>query len=58
LLRALQNPRVNISGIRRGDLLPDLDMFSPNRLSRQRRPLLDLGAIKRVTVSPVHTAII
>jgi len=49
LLRALQNPRVNISGIRRGDLLPDLDMFSPNRLSRQLRRLLDLGAIKRVT---------
>jgi hypothetical protein len=51
LLRALQNPRVNISGIRRGDLLPDLDMFSPNRLSRQLRRLLDLGAIKRVTGS-------
>ena len=48
-MRALQNPRVNISGIRRGDRLPDLDMFSPNRLSRQLRRLLDLGAIKHVT---------
>jgi hypothetical protein len=49
LLHALQNPRVNIAGIRRGDLLPDLDMFSPNRLSRQLRRLLDIGVIKRVT---------
>jgi hypothetical protein len=49
LLHALQNPRVNIAGIRRGDLLPDLAMFSPNRLSRQLRRLLDLGVIKRVT---------
>jgi hypothetical protein len=49
LLHALQNPRVNIAGIRRGDLLPDLEMFSPNRLSRQLRRLLDLGVIKRVT---------
>jgi len=49
LLHALQNPRVNIAGIRRGDLLPNLEMFSPNRLSRQLRRLLDLGVIKRVT---------
>jgi hypothetical protein len=49
LLHALQNPRVNIAGIRRGDLLPDLEMFSPNRLSRHLRQLLDLGVIKRVT---------
>jgi hypothetical protein len=49
LLHALQNPRVNIAGIRRGDLLPDLEMFSPNRLSRHLRRLLDLGVIKRVT---------
>jgi len=48
LLHALQNPRVNIAGIRRGDLLPELDMFSPNRLSRHLRRLLDLGVIKRV----------
>jgi DNA-binding HxlR family transcriptional regulator len=49
LLHALQNPRVTIAGIRRAGLLPDLEMFSPNRLSRQLRRLLDLGAIKRVT---------
>jgi hypothetical protein len=49
LLHALQNPRVNIAGIRRGDVLPDLGMFSPTRLSRQLRRLLDLGVIKRVT---------
>jgi hypothetical protein len=49
LLHALQNPRVNIAGIRRGDLLPDLEMFSPNRLSRHLRRLLDLGVVKRVT---------
>jgi hypothetical protein len=49
LLYALQNPRVNIAGIRRADLLPDLAMFSPTRLSRQLRRLLDIGVIKRVT---------
>jgi hypothetical protein len=49
LLQALQNPRVNIAGIRRGDLLPELEMFSPNRLSRHLRRLLDIGVIKRVT---------
>jgi DNA-binding HxlR family transcriptional regulator len=49
LLHALQNPRVNIAGVRRADLLPDLDMFSPTRLSRQLRRLLDIGVIKRVT---------
>ena len=49
LLQALQNPRVNIAGIRRADLLPDLGMFSPRRLSRQLRRLLDIGVIKRVT---------
>jgi hypothetical protein len=48
LLHALQNPRVNIAAIRRADLLPELDMFSPNRLSRQLRRLLDIGVIKRV----------
>jgi hypothetical protein len=51
LLHALQNPRVNIAGIRRADLLPDLGMFSPTRLSRQLRRLLDIGVIKRVTGS-------
>jgi hypothetical protein len=49
LLHALQNPRVNIAGIRRRDLLPDLGMFSPTRLSRQLRRLLHIGVIKRVT---------
>src|ERR1700749_2709512 len=48
LLHALQNPRVNIAGIRRADLLPELEMFSPNRLSRHLRRLLDVGVIKRV----------
>ena len=49
LLHALQNPRVNITGIRRSDLLSDLAMFSATRLSRQLRRLLDIGVIKRVT---------
>ncbi len=49
LLRALQNPRVNIAGIRLGELLPDLGMLSLTRLSRQLRRLLDLGVIKRAT---------
>jgi hypothetical protein len=49
LLHALQNPRVNIAGIRRGDLLADLGMLSPSRLSWQLRRLLDLGVIKRAT---------
>jgi hypothetical protein len=49
LLHALRDPRVNIAGVRRGDLLADLDMFSPTRLSRQLRRLLDIGVIKRVT---------
>jgi hypothetical protein len=48
LLHALQNPRVNIAGVRRADLLPDLTMFTPTRLSRQLRRLLDIGVIKRV----------
>ncbi len=49
LLHALQNPRVNIAGIRRAELLPNLEMFSPDRLSRQLRRLLDIGVIKRIT---------
>jgi hypothetical protein len=49
LLHALQNPRVNIAGMRRRDMLADLRMFSPTRLSRQLRRLLDIGVIKRVT---------
>lgn len=48
LLQALQDPRVNIAGIRRGDLIPVLDQLTPNRLSRQLRRLRDIGVIKRV----------
>jgi DNA-binding HxlR family transcriptional regulator len=44
----LQNPRVNIPGIRRADLLALLDQLSPARLSRQLRPLRDIGVIKWV----------
>src|SRR6202040_628352 len=51
LLHALQNPRVNIAGIRRADLLPLIDQLSPDRLSRQLRRLRDIGGIKRVTGS-------
>jgi len=54
LLHALQNPRVNIAGIRRADLLANLQMFSPNRLSRQLRRLLNLGVIKRVSRTYRH----
>ena len=49
LLHAIQDPRGNIAGFRRGDLLADLTRFSPTRLSRQLRRLLDIGVIKRVT---------
>jgi hypothetical protein len=48
LLQALHDPRVNIAGIRRGELIPVLDQLSPNRLSRQLRRLRDIGVIKRV----------
>jgi hypothetical protein len=48
LLQALQDPRVNIAGIRRGDLIPMLDQLSPSRLSRQLRRMRDIGVIKRV----------
>lgn len=48
LLHALQDPRVNIAGVRRADLLSVLWPFSPHRLSRQLRRLRDLGVIKRV----------
>jgi hypothetical protein len=48
LLHALQDPRVNITGIRRGELLPGLGMFTPSGLSRQLRRLLDLRVIKRI----------
>ncbi len=49
LLHALQDPRVNIAGVRRADLMPLLDQLSPNRLSRQLRRLRDIGVIKRAT---------
>src|SRR5664279_3278299 len=45
LLEALQNPRVNIAGIRRADLLAPLSQISPARLSRQLRRLRDIGVI-------------
>ena len=49
LLHALQNPRTNIAGIRRADLLSLLDHLSPHKISRQLRRLRDIGVIKRVT---------
>jgi hypothetical protein len=49
LLDALQDPKVNIAGVRRADLIPALGAFSPHRLSRHLRRLRDLGVIKRVT---------
>jgi hypothetical protein len=48
LLHALQDPRVNIAGIRRADMLALLDHVSPPRLSRQLRRLREIGVIKRV----------
>jgi hypothetical protein len=47
LLGALQNPRFNIAGVRRADLAPLLQQFSPSALSRQIRRLRHLGLIKR-----------
>ena len=47
LLRALRNPMGTIAGLRRADLVPTLAMFSPARVSRQLRRLLDIGVIKR-----------
>jgi hypothetical protein len=49
LLHALQDPRVNIAGIRRADLLAPLEQLSPAFLLRQLRRLRDIGVIKRVT---------
>jgi hypothetical protein len=48
LLHAIQDPKGNIAGFRRGDLMTDLARFSLMRLSRQLRRLLDLGLVKRV----------
>ncbi len=49
LLHALQNPRTNIAGIRRADLLSLLGRLSPHKISRQLRRLRDIGVIKRAT---------
>jgi hypothetical protein len=49
LPHALQDPRINIAGVRRADLSSLLDCLSPDRLSRQPRRLHDIGVIKRVT---------
>ncbi len=49
VLQALQNPRVNIAGTRRADLIQQLTGISPNRISRLLRRLRDIGIIKRVT---------
>ena len=48
LLRALQNPRFNIAGVRRADLQPVLDIISPTKLSRHLKRLRILHLIKRV----------
>jgi hypothetical protein len=49
LLEALQDPKVNIAGARRADLIPAVTDLSPHRLSRQLRRFRELGVIKRVT---------
>ena len=51
LLHALQNPRVNIAGVRRADLAPMLEQLSPSRLSPQLRRLREIGVIKKVAGS-------
>jgi hypothetical protein len=48
LLRAFQNPKVNIAGPRRGDLVPILDRVSDSKLSRQNRRLREIGVIKKI----------
>jgi hypothetical protein len=48
LLTALQNPRINIAGLRRADLVPIIDGISPSRLSRQLKRLREIGVIKKV----------
>ena len=49
LLEALQDPKVNIAGVRRADLIAAVTDLSPHRLSRHLRRFRDLGVIKRVT---------
>jgi hypothetical protein len=51
LLHALQNPRVNIAGIRRAELLPLLGQLPPHRLWRQLRRLREIGVIKRMSAT-------
>ena len=48
LRQALQNPKVNIVGVRRADLAPLLGDLSPSRLSRQLHRLREIGVIKKV----------
>ena len=48
LLRALQNPNINIAGICSADLCKFLGKSSSHRLSRQLRRLTDIGVIKRI----------
>ena len=48
LLEALRNPRVNITGIRRADLLVELGPVSPGWVSRRLRRLRQLGVVERV----------
>jgi hypothetical protein len=49
LLHAIEDPKGNIAGFRRCGLLSVLSIFSPTRLSRQLRRLLDIGVVKRAT---------
>jgi hypothetical protein len=51
LLHALQDPKINLIGMRRADLLSKLKILSPARLSRQLRRLLDLGVTRRAAGS-------
>jgi hypothetical protein len=48
-LHALQDPGVNIAGIRRADLLPLLQQLLLARLSRQLRQPREIGVIKPVS---------
>jgi hypothetical protein len=40
---------ISFPAVRRSQLLPDISMLSPTRLSRQLHRLLDLGVVKRAT---------
>ncbi len=54
LLHAFQNPRVNIAGLRRADLVPILDGLSASRLPRQLKRLREIGVIKKVAGTYRH----